>query len=133
MEDRQMITDLVSEYNLLIDHLEAEPWARTFTHDGSLIVNGVERAQGTEALIRYVTKRSEMGVPALRHWVNNLLVTGNRNAARLRGYVMAFKVDGELGAPHVMGEYEDDLLKVGNVWKFRIRRMTVVAGRTLSS
>lgn len=128
LADRQEIADLLAAYNWAIDHFEAEAWAATFTPDGALIANGGERARGAAALTAYVAQRRETGTPQIRHWATNIVAQGDGATAKVRAYVMAFRVDAPLGAPYVMGEYEDDLVKLDGAWKFLTRRMTVVGG-----
>jgi len=128
LDDRQQIMDLVSRYNMANDHVEPGAWAETFADDGVLIVNGQEIARGKSALIAHLSKRSGAGTPKLRHWTTNLLIAGDGSSARLRAYVMAFRIEDSLGPPYIMGEYDDTLLKIEGSWKFKIRHMTVVAG-----
>jgi hypothetical protein len=128
VEDRVAIMELVSRYNFSIDHFEAEAWADTFAEDGMLIAGGTERAKGRANLIEYVAKRRHAGEPRLRHWVSNFLIDGDAAKAKLKLYVMAFNIAKGLEAPYVMGEYDDDLEKIGSAWKFKVRRMNVVAG-----
>jgi hypothetical protein len=130
VQDRQEIADLVSSYNHAIDHLESEAWAATFTADGALIVGGETRAQGCAALIAYVAERRAAGTPKTRHWTSNILIAGDNATATLRAYVMAFKIDDGLGPPYVLGEYNDDLVKIDGSWKFVRRHMTIVVGAT---
>lgn len=129
--DRQLITELTARYNLAVDALEPEGWAGVFTADGALIVNGVVQAEGRAGLLAYMTKRRTAGKPLFRHWINNLVMDGLGDGhARLRAYVMAFRIDtGDLIAPYILGDYDDEVVKEDGAWKFRVRRMTVVAPR----
>lgn len=133
LQDRQDIADLVAQYNYAIDHHEPEAWAATFTAEGTLMVDGEPRARGRAALIEYVARRRATGTPKLRHWVNNTLVTGDGSTASLRAYVMAFKIDEGLGPPYVLGEYDDDLVRIDGAWRFSVRRLTIMAGGTATS
>jgi hypothetical protein len=132
IEDRIALGELVSRYNQAVDHHEAEAWAATFTPDGALIANGIVRATGTGELTEYIAVRRRTGKPKLRHWVNNLLVEGDGDRARLRLYIMAFNIGPGLGAPYVMGEYDDVAVKIDGTWLFESRHMTVVAGGSLT-
>ncbi|MDB5703879.1 MAG: hypothetical protein JWN66_995 [Sphingomonas bacterium] len=132
LEDRIALHELIATYNHAVDHHEAEAYAATFTPDGALVANGEERARGTVALTEYIAKRRRTGEPRLRHWVNNILIDGEGDRARLKAYVMAFNIGPGLEAPYVMGEYEDDAVKIDGAWRFETRRMTVVAGGSLT-
>lgn len=128
VEDRIELAELVARYNQAIDHLDAAAWAATFTAGGTLIVNGAERARGEAELTTYVARRQTSGDPPRRHWSTNLLIDETDTGARLLLYVMAFDIGRALGAPYVMGEYEDDVVRTPSGWRFAIRRMIVVAG-----
>ena len=130
VEDRLDLADLVSRYNHAIDHWDAEGWAATFTPDGALIANGQVRAQGTEVLTEYVAVRRRNQKPRLRHWTTNLLIEGEGDRATLRLYVAAFDIADGLEAPYVMGEYQDDAVRIDGKWLFETRRMTVIAGKS---
>jgi hypothetical protein len=69
------------------------------------------------------------GEPKLRHWVTNFIIEGDGNRANLRCYVMSFNITHGLQAAHVMGEYNDDLVKIDGAWKFQSRRMIAAAGQ----
>ena len=62
-----------------------------------------------------------------------MLVEGSGKTARMRAYVMAFNITERLEAPYVMGEYDDELVKEDGGWKFKLRRLEVVAGRSTTS
>jgi hypothetical protein len=129
--DQLAITNLVSRYNFAMDHLDSAGWADTFTEDGAMVINGTTVGQGRQGLIAVVEGRRSL--PPVRHWVTNFVITGDTSKARLKLYVMAITVtaDGSI-APYVLGEYDDELVSVGGQWKFKVRHMSVVAGKSLA-
>ena len=127
-QDKDDIVELVARYNWHIDHWEAEEWADLFTEDGVLIAGGTERCRGRAARTEYVAVRRRTGKPKIRHWAGNFIIDGDGATARLRCYVKAYLIDDGLGAPYVMGEYDDTLTKIDGKWKFVERRMTTAAG-----
>ncbi|MBX3528988.1 MAG: nuclear transport factor 2 family protein [Rhizobiaceae bacterium] len=129
-EDRVEIGELLARYNQAIDHFEAEEWASLFTQDGVLSANGTVRASGRERLAAYVASRREAGGPHIRHVLTNIVIDPAEQGARVRAYVLAFRIDDWTGIPYVLGEYDDELVRERGAWRFRLRRMNVVAGRS---
>jgi uncharacterized protein (TIGR02246 family) len=128
--DRLDLQELVSRYNQAIDHYDSHAWADVFEEDGVLIVNGEVRARGRNELFQYVERRRVAGTPKLRHWATNIVVDVRGDEATLKLYVMAFNIAAGLEAPYVMGEYEDEAVRRNGRWRFRVRRLTVVAGQS---
>ncbi len=128
--DKIEIIELVAKYNTYIDHHEAEAWADLFTEDGIFQSGNNIRAAGSAQLFDYVAKRRLTGLPKLRHWAVNHIIDISGNEGRLRCYVMAFNIEHGLEAPYIMAEYDDTLLRVGGRWKFKHRRVTIVAGQS---
>lgn len=128
--DKIEIMELAARYNHAIDHQDAQAWADLFTEDGVFKTGDSIRAQGRAALVAYVEKAKAGGVRT-RHWTTNALIDGDGERARLRLYVAAYNLaDGQLAAPYVMGEYDDTLVKVNGSWKFKLRHVRFVAGRS---
>jgi uncharacterized protein (TIGR02246 family) len=131
--DWLQIQELVARYNHAIDHHDPKAWADVFEEDGTLMVNGEVRARGRAQLFDYVERRRLAGEPRLRHWVTNMIADIRGDHATAKLYVMAFNVGAGLEAPYVMGEYEDEVVRRQGRWRFRVRHMTVVAGRSMQS
>jgi uncharacterized protein (TIGR02246 family) len=129
-DDRLAIAELLARYNHAIDHFEAEAWAALFTPDGALVANGQVRASGRPALTAYVAARREAATPVIRHVLSNIVIDPAPHGARVRAYVQAFRIDDWTGAPYVMGEYDDEVVREDGRWLFRRRNMTVVAGKS---
>lgn len=131
VEDRLDIMQLVAEYNFAIDRRDPQGYANCFTDDGAMRAAGNTLAQGRAALIELVEARRKGGGPQMRHWVDNFVLSGGGNEARLRCYIKAYDVTGPgVGAPILMGEYDDVLVRQGGGWKFRERNLTIWAGMT---
>lgn len=129
-QDRLDIAELLARYNLAVDAFEAEAWAALFTRDGALVANGHERARGREALTRYVAARREAGTPRIRHVLTNVVVDPAGDGARVRAYVLAYRIDDWTGTPYLIGQYDDEVAVEDGAWRFRTRNMTVVAGKS---
>lgn len=120
------IQELVARYNFAIDHRQAEEFADVFAPDGELWADGKLRAAGRAALVEHIRKAERTG-HKIRHWPCNPVIEADGNAARLRMYVMAWDIT-EGMRPQILAEYDDDLVRIDGHWKFRVRRVTGVAG-----
>lgn len=129
VQEKYEILELVARYNFAIDHRRAEDWADTFTDDGVFRVAGVVRAQGREALVSLIQKRVGEG-DSVRHWTSNAIIEGEGDRASLRMYLAVYNITHGLQAPFLMAEYDDQLVKVQGHWKFKLRDVTIVAGKT---
>jgi uncharacterized protein (TIGR02246 family) len=127
-EDKLAINELVSRYNMAMDHLQAADWAGTFTEDGELVIDGKTVAKGKAALTAMVETAAK-GVYRGRHWVCNSIIDGEGSTARLRMYVLSFAINDGI-VPRVMGEYDDTLVKQNGQWKFKARSITFCAGKS---
>ena len=127
-EDRMAIVDLAHRYNHAVDHRRGDDLAGLFTEDGRIEVNGKTLCEGRQGLLDYI--ESARAKPARRrHWIGNPVVDGSERSARLRLYVTCYDItEGRAGAPYVLGEYNDDVVRQAGGWRFSIRRMTSVAG-----
>ncbi len=126
--DRIEIMELASRYNHAIDHRRAEEWADVFTDDGKFVAYGEVRAQGREQLVAYIHKAAAAGHKS-RHWTSNAVIGGDGDNAQLKLYVMAIDISEGIH-PYIMGEYDDALVKVGGRWKFKVRNVTLCAGKS---
>ena len=126
--DRIEIMELASRYNHAIDHRRAEEWAELFTEDGRFMAGGELKGEGRTALEAYIRKAAAAGHKS-RHWTSNAVIEGDGKTARLKLYVMAIDIGGDI-RPYIMGEYDDRLVKVGGQWKFKERNVTFCAGKS---
>ena len=128
LADKWEIQELVAKYAYAIDHRQAQAWADLFTVDGQFISAGIKRAQGRDELIEYVERAQRTG-NQIRHWTCNMLIEGDAESARLRLYVMAVDVAQTI-RPYLMGEYDDQLVKVEGQWKFKVRNVEFCVGKS---
>jgi hypothetical protein len=125
-DDRLEIIELAARYSHAIDHLDAEAYANVFTEDGELYAGQTLRAAGHAALKANIAK-AEAAKVSRRHWNCNPIVDGDGSTARLRVYLMAVEYTKSL-SPYLMGEYDDELVKLNGKWKFKRRRIMLCAG-----
>jgi hypothetical protein len=118
---------LTARYNFAIDNREADALAETFTEDGELWAGGELRAGGREDLRAYMRAAAQQPLK-IRHWTTNAIIEGEGNEARLRMYVMAWTITDGTISPHVMGDYDDRLVRTTAGWQFKCRNVTLRAG-----
>lgn len=128
-EDKVEIMELTARYNFAIDRRDPESLADVFTEDGELWSGGNLRGSGRKALADYM--RASARNHPIRHFTSNTMIEGDGDHATLRMYVMAWNIANGGMVPYVLGEYDDVLLKVNGKWKFKLRRVTPVAGKVL--
>ncbi len=122
-EDRMAIMDLLSRYNHAIDGGDTEAWLDCFTEDAIYEFPPDRRWEGIEQL-REVGESiaANADPPAMRHWLNNVLIEGDDQEARVTSYVMLLRLSDGPRINHT-GMYRHTLRKVDGAWKFAHRRM----------
>ena len=122
-EDRMAILDLLARYNHAIDGGDTETWLDCFTDDAVYEFPPDRRWEGIEQLREVAASRAnEPDRPAMRHWLNNVLIEGDAEEAQVTSYVMLLRLSGGPRINHT-GMYRHTLRKVDGAWKFAHRRM----------
>jgi 3-phenylpropionate/cinnamic acid dioxygenase small subunit len=126
IEDRLAIEDLFTRYTTALDEGDVEGVVGCFTEDGRIDSPIVGRHEGRSQLRDFAEKTAEpirLRDARFRHVVTNLRIEAADGRARARCYLLDFvTIDGEtkLLSP---GEYDCDLVKVGEEWLFTSRRV----------
>jgi ketosteroid isomerase-like protein len=116
-EDRAAISNLLGEYNFAVDSGDPEGWAATFTMDGVFEAPPLV-VRGREALVAFVRENRIAGA---RHWLSNVVLQGDGDAASVRAYLaMGRWEDGRYNI-FVTGSYTDTLSRTAEGWKFSHR------------
>jgi len=118
------ITQLVGRYNQAIDSGDGAAYAACFVADGALVGPGMEH-RGTEALSTFAAAVPGQ-VPGVRHWVNNLVVDVDGDAAASTCYLLLV-VGGAPPTTIASGRYWDTLRKGPDGWRFVERRFAMDA------
>jgi len=116
--DHLEILELVARYNHAVDSADAQARADTFTDDAVFESPG-RVLRGRADFLQPIDPDRRNG----RHWVDNVVIEGDGNEARLHCYLMLIDVAGSPKV-RVTGVYEDTLRRVGGAWKFAHRRFT---------
>ena len=118
-DDQLAIMDLSARYCHATDSHDAEGWADTFTADGA-IEAPQGTSQGREALIQF-SQGVNAAMPKVRHHVSNLVICGEGDSATMKSYLNLINTDGN--ATVFTAIYEDEIVRVGDEWKFARRRI----------
>ena len=128
LEDREAIRDLLVTYGHLLDEKDLAGYSKLFAEDG-VWEGGIGSATGPAgvyAMLDKVYKRVEPGSFGNDyHIMSDFIINVDGNTATSRSN-WTWIIEGETGTPVASrsGHYEDILVKVDGVWKFK-HRLTV--------
>lgn len=119
--DRLEIHEVLSGYAWSLDTGDEDAFVRCFAREGELVWDVFEtpgRWRGEAALRRFIGYfRSRPESAGRQHHVSNLLITPTAAGARARAYVLvALRCTEGPHRLHVMGYYEDELLREDGRW-----------------
>ncbi len=121
LEDKDAIRDLLSLYCVCMDDGQWREMAALFTADGDW--NGTVGRAAIEAKVATIVPAPGIG-PRRIHFLSNVIIRVNGTDAEARSNWLVVRAsDGGpiLGAA---GTYRDDLVKQGDAWLIRRRRIT---------
>ena len=126
IEDKLEINELIARYNVAIDSGDAVGWARTFTPDG--VFDGiVGRFEGRDEIAdfarRYWTDPQYEDFRSCQHWVNNVLIEGDGDAATPRADHQMVQPTKSGGRILLVARYNDTLRRLDGEWLFSRRRV----------
>jgi hypothetical protein len=122
-EDKEAIRDLLSSYCFHTDRGNPDALAALFTEDCIWEGGKFGRREGRRAVHEFAVKGAARETK-FRHLTMNSIITvaGDKATARSYGYVL--KLEGTAApAPFFAGFYEDELVKVGGKWLFKVRNI----------
>ena len=120
--DRLEILELVARYNHTMDGRDAAAWAACFTPDGVFDGGPRLQAEGRAGLVAFMERLIARDIPAV-HWVNNIVIEGAGDAARMTLYLLVIDLRGEAPQASHLGVYHDELARTAEGWRFRKRRL----------
>jgi hypothetical protein len=116
-QDYFEIQQLYANYNIAIDSGDAEGWAAKFTPDGVF-----NTFTGHDALISFIKLwREKLHGASLKHWNNNLQITGDGKTANGFVYLMLVDVTAKPVSIVSTHTYTDNLVKTKDGWRFTKR------------
>lgn len=124
--DRLDIVEMVARYIGGSDRKDPSV-ADLFAENGVLEANGRVLGEGREG-IRAFAESGKASTVRRRHVLSNSVVDGDGSTARISTYVTVYDVtDGQAKAPYLLGEYNDELVKLPEGWRFTRRSLTTIA------
>jgi hypothetical protein len=116
-QDYFEIQQLYANYNIAIDNGDAEGWAAKFTPDGVF-----NTFAGHDALVGFIKLwREKLHGASLKHWNNNLQITGDGKEANGFVYLMLVDVTAKPVSIVSTHTYTDNLVKTKDGWRFAKR------------
>jgi hypothetical protein len=130
LEEKEAIHEIIANYCFYFDGGEFDKWVDLFTDDavfdgGAL---GLRVKKGKDMLRAFV-KRFPLtdGIPMMKHCVMNEIIKVNGDKATAKSYFVLFRSKGKGTLVNgLAGCYEDELVKQGNRWLFKKRRIHMV-------
>lgn len=125
MEDEQAIQRLLLEYGRTLDARDFAAYAALFSADGEWT-----GAMGTFRTPRVIQREMERifagaatDIPkgSNFHVMSNFIIDVQGDRATARSMFVFYRMDGNRPMAEVAGRYEDELVRVGGVWKFQRR------------
>ncbi len=120
-DDLVEINQLAVRYCHAVDSGDGETFAGTFLDDGVLNAPA-GRIEGRAALVDFGNNGPNRR-PRPRHFLSNVLIDGEGDTARFRGYVQlfTFPAGATKAQLDVTGAYDDTVRKVDGRWLFETR------------
>lgn len=129
LEDKDAIHETIANYCFHFDGGEFDEWVDLFTADGTFDAGAMGVQKGKDALRAFVGAipgRMPMkdGAPMLKHCVMNEIIKVNGDEATAKSYIVVVRSKGESALVNgLAGRYEDQLVKQGDRWLFKTRKV----------
>jgi ketosteroid isomerase-like protein len=126
MEDEAAIERLLVEYGRALDARDFAAYAALFTTDGTFdgALGAYTGQKQIQTEMEKIFNDAAADIPKGQnfHVMSNFIidVAGNRATASSR--FVFYKLDGGKPVAEVAGTYEDQLVRIGGVWKFQLRK-----------
>lgn len=125
LEEKDAIRELLARYCFTVDSGNFDEWANLFTEDGVCDLGPMGCFSGRENLRRFAAIIPLVdGKPTMRHCVMNSIIDVHGTEATAQSYVVVVNGHPSL-AVMVAGRYEDQLVKDGDDWRFKVRRAQI--------
>lgn len=125
LEEKEAVRDVLSAYCFYVDNGEFDKWAELFTEDGVFDAGPLAKVQGRAAIKGFITKavpRQGEG-PARKHCTMNSMIRVNGAEAQADSYIIVVREAEQGIMTSLAGRYEDLLVKQGETWRFKVRKI----------
>jgi ketosteroid isomerase-like protein len=125
LEEKDAIHETIAEYCFHFDGGEFDKWIDLFTDDGVFDAGRMGVQKGKDALRAFLKNiRLTNGSPMMKHCVMNEIIKVNGNEATAKSYIVVVRAKGEGALVNgIAGRYEDQLVKQGDRWLFKNRKV----------
>lgn len=125
LEEKDAIHETIADYCFYFDGGEFDKWVDLFTEDGTFDAGRLGAHKGKEALRAFLKNiRLTNGLPMLKHCVMNEVIKVNGDEATAKSYIVVVRAKGEGALVNgLAGRYEDHLVKQGERWLFKTRKV----------
>jgi uncharacterized protein (TIGR02246 family) len=125
LQDKEAIRDLMSAYCFHVDNGDFEQFAALFTEDAVFEAGPFGKLQGRRAIYDFINAqvpRPGEG-PARKHCTLSHVIRINGTEARADSYIVVLRESAAGIIASLAGRYEDLLVKQGDEWRFKVRRV----------
>ena len=126
LEDQLAIQRVITNYSAFLDARDYEGYVGLFTEDG-VWQNGATRREGRAQIRAMLTSLFGEPDPAFVnlssfHQIGNFEIDVDGDTAHAKSrFVFVWRGEGGAPTPALSGQYEDDLVRVGDEWKIKRR------------
>ena len=125
LEEKDAIHETIANYCFHFDGAEFDKWIELFTDDGTFDAGALGVQKGKDALRKFLTGiRLTNGSPMVKHCVMNEIIKVDGEKATAKSYIVLVRSKGEGALVNgLAGRYEDQLVKQGEQWLFKSRKV----------
>jgi uncharacterized protein (TIGR02246 family) len=125
LEEKEAIREVLSAYCFYVDNGEFDKWTDLFTEDGVFDAGPLAKVQGRQAIKEFITKavpRKGEG-QARKHCTMNSMIRVQGAEAQADSYIVVVRESDQGIMTSLAGRYEDLLVKQGDAWRFKVRKI----------
>lgn len=125
IEEKEAIRDVLSAYCFYVDDGEFDKWADLFSEDAVFDAGPQGKMQGRAAIRDFIAKAVPLKGegPARKHCTMNSMIQLNGTEAKVDSYIVVVREAEQGIMTSLAGRYEDLLVKQGDTWRFKVRKI----------
>jgi ketosteroid isomerase-like protein len=125
VEEKEAIRDVLSAYCFYVDDGKFDQWADLFSEDAVFDVGPQGKVQGRTAIKDFIVKSvpTQGEGPARKHCTMNSMIQVNGTEAKVDSYIIVVREADQGIMTSLAGRYEDLLVKQGETWRFKVRKI----------
>ena len=125
VEEKEAIRDVLSAYCFYVDDGKFDEWADLFSQDAVFDAGPQGKMQGRTAIKDFIAKAvpTQGEGPARKHCTMNSMIQVNGTEAKVDSYIIVVREADQGIMTSLAGRYEDLLVKQGETWRFKVRKI----------